>query len=88
MGTGELGGIYFPALALALSASNVSPRNISILSLAVPASSFAPLLLGALKDHWGFWASLFCAFILALAGLIAVASIKKSALHSISTNQT
>jgi MFS family permease len=78
MGMGELGGAYFPAYGLALSPTNVGPRNLSILGLAVPAASFAPVILGALKDKWGFFASLAFAVSLAIAGLASLAAIKKT----------
>ena len=78
MGIGELGGAYFPAYGLALSPSNVGPRNLSILGLAVPAASFAPWVLGTLKDKCGFLASLALALSLAFAGLASLAAIKKT----------
>jgi hypothetical protein len=78
MGVGELGGIYFPALGLALSSTSKAARNLSILSLAVPAASFAPVLLGALKDRWGFLAGAGCALGLAVLGITLVAAIRQS----------
>jgi hypothetical protein len=78
MGMGELGGAYLPAFGLALSSPNAGPRNLSILGLAVPAASFAPVLLGELKDRWGFFASLACALSLAIIGLMFLSGIKKT----------
>jgi MFS family permease len=78
MGAGELGGAYLPAYGLALSPINLGPRNLSILSLAVPAASFAPVLLGALKDRWGFFASLAFAFGTALIGLMLLMRASKN----------
>ena len=62
MGAGELGGAYFPVFAQTLAPIKFGPRNLSILTLAVPAASFAPVLIGALSDRWGFLASLGFAF--------------------------
>ena len=77
MGSGELGGAYFPVYGLALSPLNLGPRNLSILGLATPAASFAPVLLGALKDRFGFLAALGFALGAALVGTILVALAPK-----------
>jgi MFS family permease len=73
MGSGELGGAYFPVYGLALSPLNLGPRNLSILGLATPAASFAPVLIGALKDRFGFLASLGFALGAAVVGAILIA---------------
>jgi len=57
LGAGELGGIYIPNLALSLSAIAAGPRNLAILTLATPASSFSPAAHGQLTDSYGFPAS-------------------------------
>jgi MFS family permease len=57
LGAGELGGIYFPNLVASLSTVEAGTRNLAILTLATPASSFAPALHGYLTDAFGFQAS-------------------------------
>ena len=66
------------ALGLALSSTSKAARNLSILSLALPAASFAPVMLGALKDKWGFLAGAGCALGLAVVGITLVAAIRHS----------
>ena len=71
LGAGELGGAYFPNYVASISSIAASTRNLSIITLATPAASFAPALSGSLTDHVGFRASfgfgiLTAAFALAL----------------------
>lgn len=65
MGAGELGGAYFPNYVISSSSMLLSPRNLSLLSLTLPAASFAPTLHGLLTDLVGFKGSFgfgcFCA---------------------------
>lgn len=57
LGAGELGGAYFPNYVSSLSRPSESTRNLAIMTLATPASSFAPVLHGFLTDRFGFIAS-------------------------------
>jgi hypothetical protein len=57
IGAGELGGAYIPNFAVALSHPEATARNISLLTLASPASSFSPALFGFLADRFGFGSS-------------------------------
>ena len=74
LGAGELGGVYYPNYALALTSLAAGPRVLAALLLATPVSGFAPALHGYLTDHFGFAASF--AFGLATA-LAAVACVRK-----------
>jgi hypothetical protein len=75
MGAAMLAGVYVPNFVLTLSKPAVSLRNLSVLSLAGPASAFAPSIYGALAERFGFEASfafgLFCAFV-AIALLLGI----------------
>ncbi|MBS0632001.1 MAG: hypothetical protein JSS11_08820 [Verrucomicrobia bacterium] len=57
MGAGELGGVYFVNYVISVSNAAQTTRNIALLSLVGPASSFAPALHGYLTDRFGFSAS-------------------------------
>jgi hypothetical protein len=57
MGAGELGGAYIPNYCVALSSPETTARNVALLSLASPLSSFSPPLFGYLADRVGFGAS-------------------------------
>ncbi|MEN6604918.1 MAG: hypothetical protein ABFD86_21105, partial [Bryobacteraceae bacterium] len=74
LGGGELGGVYFPNYALALTSLAAGPRVLAALMLATPVSGFAPIVHGWLTDHFGFAASF--AFGLATA-LAAAACVRK-----------
>ncbi len=74
LGGGELGGVYFPNYALALTSLAAGPRVLAALMLATPVSGFAPVMHGWLTDHFGFAASF--AFGLATA-LAAAACVRK-----------
>ena len=69
LGAGELCGIYFPNVVLSWSPSLTAPRDLALLSLALPASSPGPVLYGFAADHWGFPASF------ALGGAAALAAL-------------
>jgi MFS family permease len=69
IGAGELGGAYLPNYVGSLSAPSESTRNFAIVMLATPASSFAPVLHGALTDRYGFPASFSFAILTALMAL-------------------
>ena len=77
MGAGELGGVYIPNYALALSPVDSGARNLALLTLATPASSFAPAVYGGLTDHFGFPASFAFGLVAALIGFAAVRRIRK-----------
>ena len=57
MGAGELGGVYFTNYIISISSSAQATRNMAILSLVGPVSSFAPATHGWLTDAFGFNAS-------------------------------
>jgi MFS family permease len=69
LGAGELGGAYIPNYGVALSRPETTARNISLLTLASPASSFSPAVLGLLADRFGFGASFTFALAMALAAI-------------------
>ncbi len=75
LGAGELGGAYIPNLGLALSPLVAGARNMSILTLATPTSSFAPALHGWFTDRFGFRASFLFGLATALAALAMVLKI-------------
>ena len=79
MGAGELGGTYFPNYAALLSSPADAPRFVSLLTLAAPVASFAPVLYGAVSDHFGFRASFVLGSLVAIVGLVLVARIRKPA---------
>ena len=72
LGAGELGGAYIPNYVGSLSPPTESTRNFAILALATPASSFSPVLHGALTDRYGFPASFALGIVTAAAALILV----------------
>lgn len=57
MGAGELGGVYFINYVISISSAARATRNMAILSLVGPVSSFAPATHGRLTDAYGFNAS-------------------------------
>ncbi len=71
IGAGELGGAWMPNYGITLSRPQVAARNISILTLALPASSFAPAMLGYVADQAGFRWSFAAAAVLAAIALAA-----------------
>jgi hypothetical protein len=79
MGAGELGGAYIPTYALSLSSMEAGPRNLSILTLATAASSYAPALHGALTDRFSFAASFAFGLAAAAVAFVLVRIIPKSA---------
>jgi MFS family permease len=76
LGAGELGGAYIPNLGMTLSPVAAGARNLSILTLATPASSFAPALHGWLTDRLGFHASFIFGLTTALLALALVLRIE------------
>jgi MFS family permease len=77
LGAGELGGAYFPNYVSSLSTPAESTRNLALMTLATPASSFAPVLHGLLTDRFGFTASFALGIATALAALVLVMSAKR-----------
>lgn len=77
LGAGELGGAYFPNCVAALSTLATSARNVSLITLATPAASFAPALHGMLTDRYGFPASFAFGLATAIAGALLVAQIPR-----------
>lgn len=57
MGAGELGGVYFVNYVISVSTPAHTTRNLALLALVGPVSSFAPALHGHLTDRFGFSAS-------------------------------
>jgi MFS family permease len=57
MGAGELGGIFFINYVVSISQPALATRNLALLSLVAPVSSFVPALHGSLTDAFGFHAS-------------------------------
>jgi hypothetical protein len=79
IGAGELGGSYFPSYASSLSATAQSARNLALITLATPASSFSPVLHGALTDRYGFPASFAFGIVTAIIGLFLVLHTRSAA---------
>ena len=79
LGAGELGGAYIPNYGVALSTPEATARNISLLTLATPLSSFSPPLFGFLADHFGFSASFICGLLMALAAIWLTTIIRDTA---------
>jgi MFS family permease len=73
MGAGELGGVYFSNYIIAVSPPQYTTRNVAILSLVGPVSSFAPALHGLLADHYGFRASFVFGILVVVAALALLA---------------
>lgn len=69
LGAGELGGAYIPNYVGALSSPADAPRNLALITLATPASSFAPVAHGMLTDRIGFAASFAFGLVTAIAAL-------------------
>jgi len=69
MGAAELGAAYFLNYVIDVSGPATGARNLAVLQLAVPASSLAPVLHGALTQRYGFRASFVLAFTTALVTL-------------------
>jgi len=76
-GAGELGGIYIPNYVIELSEPAMGARNLSLINLASPLSSFAPPVYGMLADRFGFRSSFVFAILTALAALALAGRIRK-----------
>ena len=72
MGAGELGGAYFPNYVVAFSSPAAGAANLSLLHLVTPASSFGPVLHGALTEWFGFRASFTLGAVAAALALLLV----------------
>lgn len=57
IGAGELGGAYFPNYVVTVSSPEAGARNLSILTLASPIASVAPVIYGGLTQLYGYPAS-------------------------------
>jgi hypothetical protein len=77
LGAGELGGAYIPNYGVALSRPEATARNISILTLASPVSSFSPALFGILADRLGFGASFASSLLMALGAIWVTTRIRE-----------
>lgn len=69
MGAAELGAAYFINYNIAISPPEIGARNLSLLQLAIPVSSIAPVLHGAVTEQWGFKASFLLALVTSLLAL-------------------
>jgi MFS family permease len=78
VGVGELGGAYIPNSILSLSSPEWGARNLALLAMAGPVSSFAPVVAGAFADWFGFHASFAFGIAAALAGLWLMKLIRPS----------
>jgi len=76
LGAGELGGAYIPNYVGSLSTAARATRNFALVTLASPASSFAPVLHGALTDRFGLRASFALGIAAAVAALILVTRVR------------
>lgn len=72
LGAGELGGAYLPNYVSSLSHPSQSTRNLALMTLATPVSSFAPVLHGLLTQWYGFPASFAFGIAAASAAFILV----------------
>jgi MFS family permease len=79
MGAGELGGNYFPNYLIRLSSPQEGARNQSLITLATPFASIAPVLHGVLTEKFGFSASFLFATITAIMAAALVLKIPPSA---------
>jgi hypothetical protein len=77
MGAGELGGVYFLAYTLSISAPATATRNLAMLGLVGPFSSIAPIIYGGLTDRFGFHASFLFGSITAGISLLLLLNIRK-----------
>jgi MFS family permease len=78
IGMAELGGAYIPNSILTLSSPEWGARNLSLLAMAGPASSFAPVVAGAFADKFGFDASFAFGIAAALVSLWLMSQIRPS----------
>ncbi len=76
LGAGELGGAYIPNYVGSLSTAAQATRNFALVTLASPASSFSPVLHGALTDRFCFRASFALGIATAVAALILVTRVR------------
>lgn len=77
IGAGELGGTYFPNFVAVLSSAEAGTRNLALVQLAPPVSSFAPAVHGGLADIWGFRASFIFGLVAAVVSMGLVSRIRE-----------
>ena len=77
IGAGELGGTYFPNFVAVLSSAEAGTRNLALVQLAPPVSSFAPAVHGGLADIWGFPASFLFGLVAAAVSMVLVSRIRE-----------
>ncbi len=77
IGAGELGGTYFPNFVAVLSSPEAGTRNLALVQLAPPVSSFAPAVHGGLADIWGFPASFIFGLAAAAVSMVLVSRIRE-----------
>lgn len=78
LGAGELGGAYLPNYVSSLSPPRESTRNLALMTLATPASSFAPVLHGLLTQQYGFAASFAFGIVTAAAAFLLILTSRKA----------
>lgn len=79
MGAGELGGVYIPNFIISISEPKSTTRNLALLSLVAPLSSFAPALYGGVTDTLGFKAGFIVAGGMAAIALVLVLLVRPPA---------
>lgn len=77
IGAGELGGAYFPNYVVTVSSPETSARNLSILTLASPIASLAPIIYGDLTQHFGYPASFAFGILITLPALWIVMKLPR-----------
>ncbi|MBL9208335.1 MAG: hypothetical protein JNN01_24840 [Opitutaceae bacterium] len=85
MGAGELGTVYFINYVISISNASHATRNLALLSLVSPVSSFAPALHGSLTDAFGFRASFAFGTLAALLSLGLLALTRKQGARVLDT---
>lgn len=77
LGAGELGGAYFPNYVITISSPEEGARNLSILKLASPVASLAPIAYGGLTQLYGYSASFAFGMIITLPALLILAALPR-----------
>ncbi|MGH9396677.1 MAG: hypothetical protein ACRD18_07480 [Terriglobia bacterium] len=81
IGAGELGGAYFPNYVIAVSSPEACARNLSILTLASPIASLAPVVYGGLTQLYGYAASFTFGLIITLSALGIVLALPRGSTY-------
>lgn len=78
IGAGELGGAYFPNYVVTVSSPEAGARNLSILTLASPVASIAPMIYGGLTQLYGYSVSFAFGILITLPALGLVLMLPNS----------